>query len=113
MNDLKCHKCSKLLLKTSNDFKGTISIKCPKCKEINEYKGEDNMTTNWKQLKKDYLQMIEHDDTLVYENFKHGIEKVKSILENRFFNHSIESKDLKTLVFITKNESDIKIALSN
>lgn len=110
MNDIKCTKCHKLLLKAS--FVGTIQIKCTKCKHINEYKENDNMT-DWKQLKKDYLNMIDHDDTLVYNNFHHGIEKVKSILENRLFNHSITSKDIKLLSFITKNESDLIIALHN
>ncbi|WP_442636579.1 Com family DNA-binding transcriptional regulator [Rossellomorea marisflavi] len=38
MTDLRCNKCTKLLLKTSEDFKGTLSIKCPKCKQVNEYR---------------------------------------------------------------------------
>ncbi|MCA1021612.1 Com family DNA-binding transcriptional regulator [Halobacillus litoralis] len=35
-NDLRCSKCNKLLGK--GDYKGKISIKCDRCKTINEYK---------------------------------------------------------------------------
>lgn len=71
------------------------------------------MLTNWKQLKREYLSMVSTDDTLFYYHSKEGLKKVKEILENRMFNHSITSKEIKMLSFITRNENDLKIALSN
>lgn len=68
---------------------------------------------DWKQLKKDYLKAIDHDDTLVDANFRKGLDGVKEILDLRFNRQAQSRKDLKALVFINRNESDIRIALSN
>ena len=69
---------------------------------------------NWKELKKEYLQMIDHDDWLVNANFHRGLNGVKEILDRRFdtADYGIKKQDLKALAFIIKNKSNLEIALS-
>lgn len=40
MQNKRCRKCNKLLLKVSSNSKGKIEIKCNKCKALNLYKLE-------------------------------------------------------------------------
>ena len=67
---------------------------------------------NWKELKKDFFTLLEYDEYLHYKFFE-GLGAIESILENRMFNHSARSYDIRFLAFIVRNRKELKIVLSN